>query len=247
MKPNEALSWELVKTATHPLLRNYWCFIFRNLRNRDIWSTLFNEHSLEHYPDPTDLKSKRTNFPRTIWQKDKLTWAVYYEGLVILKRIYDTMRVEFQLILGEDECIHKYSIPVDWKYMNFPAKGTNIKHRGKVNGDLVIPKDLDRTAEGGLTYILREIMIRSKLTRRELDARISEYILNPDNICTFNSKNELNIKSSITDSMLKWNINWPMFVRALSVLGYTELAINLMATKEGIADSYAITGLSIAW
>lgn len=234
MKPHEELSFERIQKENHILLKSYWLFVYQSVRNRTIWFNQFSDHIAEHYTDAVAENSKRTNFPRTMWQRDALSWATYYEGLVIMKRLYDTMDIEFQLVYGDDEALYKYKIPVDWSYMDYNqlGVGTSIKNRGRISDALVVPPDLDRRVEGGLTYVLREIMIRMKLTRKELDTLVCKFMEEPDNVCTFTSKNPQNIKSSIIESMFKWNIPWDMFVRGLRVLGFTAISIDVTAIGE---------------
>lgn len=244
MKANEELSYDIINRESDILLKNYWLFIFQNLRSRTIWNESFKDHIDEHYPDPRQANSNRTNYPRDFWQRHSLTWNRYYEGLVILARNYESMRIEFKLVYGNDEKLRVYSIPVKWECMNFPKDGVDIKHRGRVNDALFVPKDLDRSVEGGLTYVLREIMIQQKLTRKQLNDLVVKFMEEPDNLSTFASKNQQSAKSSIIDTMTNWNIQWDMFVRALRVLGYTALGIKVEGFYKNI-HAQAISGMNI--
>lgn len=173
--------------------------------------------------------SKRTNLPRTIWQKEELSWFSYYEGIIILSQVYKSITVELELAYKGSE-IHKYSIPVSWDIFETPD-GSNIKHSGRVDNSLVITPTLDRTNEQGLTYVIREIMRRHKLTRKGLDELLEVYVSDPDNLHTFTTNSKPNIKSSIIGTMFKWNITWGNFTRALKVLGYTDLSLNIHAVR----------------
>lgn len=173
--------------------------------------------------------SKRTNFPRVIWQKEELSWASYYEGLVVLSRIYKSMTIDFELVYEGKE-IHKYSIPVHWSLFE-TTEGNNLKPKGRVDNSLLVPDDLDRSNEQGLTVILRNVMRRHKLTRKELDRLLDTYISNPENLHTFTTNSVPNIKSSILGTMYKWSSSWSNFTRAIKILGYTDLSISINAVK----------------
>lgn len=190
--------------------------------------------------DKTHLKevgsirnSKRTNFPRTVWQKEELSWLSYYEGVLILSQIYKSITIDFELVYEGRE-IHKFSVPVTWEILESP-EGENIKHKGRVDGQLVVDPKLDRRYEHGLSYIIREVMRKSKLTRRGLDKLLDVYTSDENNLYTFSTKSKPNIKSSILGTMFKWNITWSNFTRALKVLGYTDLSISINAVKVGRA------------
>lgn len=175
--------------------------------------------------------SKRTNFPRDIWQKEELSWLRYYEGAIIVSRIYESMTIDFELVYQGKE-IHKYSLPVSWALFETPD-GVNIKHSGRVDNSLVLHPKHDRTYEQGLSFIVREIMRKRKLTRKQLDKLLDEFSSNPDNLHTFSTKSPPNIKSSILGTMFKWNITWSNFTRAIKVLEYTDLNISIHGVKRG--------------
>ncbi|AFI55353.1 hypothetical protein TSMG0070 [Halocynthia phage JM-2012] len=183
--------------------------------------------------------SKRTNFPRTIWQKEELSWLSYYEGVLILSQIYQSITIDFELVYQDKE-IHKYSIPVKWEILESPD-GVNIKHKGRVNKELVINPKLDRTYEGGLSFIIREIMRKSDMTRVDLDSLLDKYAEDPNNLYSFSTKSKPNIKSSILGTMFKWNITWGNFTRSLKVLGYNELSMSINATRAGRVKTESIT------
>lgn len=173
--------------------------------------------------------SKRTNLPRTIWQKDELSWLSYYEGVLILSQVYKSVTIDFELAYKGRE-IHSYKVPVSWELFEIPD-GVNIKHRGRVDNALVVDPSLDRTYEQGLTYVVREVMRRHKLTRLQLDKLLDTYASEPDNLYSFTTDSQPNIKSSILGTMFKWNITWGNFTRALKVLGYTDLSMSIHAIR----------------
>ena len=243
-QPYEELTPNILNRQTHPLLRNYWTFVHKNLRNRSVWNEFFLQHADEYYPEKVANNSCRTNFPRDIWKRSALTWSVYYEGLVVLSRIYDDMYVSFKIVNKKGE-IYRYDIPVEYWRIHDGKLGVAIKHKGRAGTQLVIATDLDRRHEGSLTFILREIMKREKITRVTLENAILAYAKEPDNICTFGSKDIQNIKSSITTSMFKKACQWDMFVRGLRVLGCSAMSIEVVATMSGYGPFTAITHVSM--
>lgn len=171
--------------------------------------------------------NKRTNFPRALWQKDELTWYTYYEALCVLLPAYKEINLDFKLIYKDRE-IHTYTVPVDFNLLDIP-EGENIRHKGKVSKTPVIRNELDRSYEAPLTYIIREVIRRHKLTRVDLDKLLDTFIDNPNNLANFSNENRANIKSSILGTMFKWNLGMGNFSRALTVLGYTELSLTIRA------------------
>ena len=174
--------------------------------------------------------SRRTNFPRTIWSKKEISWLSYYEGAIVLSQIYKEMYIDFELVYHGTE-IHRFSLPVKWDLFE-TQEGETIFHKGRVTNELVVPSDFDRSNEQGLSYIIREIMRKSNLTRIQLDALLDVYASDPENLNTFTTNSKPNIKSSIIGTMLKWNLTWDNYTRALKVLGYTDLSLTLRAVKE---------------
>lgn len=173
--------------------------------------------------------SKRTNFPRVMWQKDELSWTSYYEGLILLSSIYSSMSVELELVYRGKE-LHKYTLPVDWDLFE-TTEGTNLKPKGRVDNSLVVSNDLNRANEQGLSIVLRNVIRRHKITRSDLDKLLDNYISNPENIHTFSTKSVPNIKSSILGTMYKWCSSWSNFTRAIKILEYTDLSITIVGVK----------------
>lgn len=220
-----------------------------NLDFKEAWSLSKNADLM--YCGKTVLRdnssirnSKRTNFPRATWQKAELGWRYYYENVLILSQVYKEINIEFELVYQNKE-IQQYTIPVRWALLEM-SEGSNITHKGKVDNSLIVPGNLDRTDEFALTFIIREIMRKQKLTRLDLDKLLDIYANNPENLYSFSTNSRPNIKSSILGTMFKWNITWANFIRALKVLGYNDLNMSIHAIKRGrIKDQDVITTINM--
>lgn len=173
--------------------------------------------------------NKRTNFPRSIWQREEVSWNTYYEGLLILSRIYDEMSLVVKLeYMGKE--IHEYRVPIAWEFLETPD-GESFKYKGKVDKSRVLPNNLDRTYENALSHILRDIFTRHKLTKKKLDEYLDEYISVPRNLYSFNSKSKPNIKTSILNSIFNWNINFDNFIRGIRIMKYSGITIEIVAKR----------------